>query len=232
MIFGLSDLKIGYGVTRLRDSFLGPDFVSSANDTMGYYVILAESQLIGGHTEYYVLCGLGVPSLVAMGCRTEPAIVHSAHVLQKLHFFQFFNLLYKLHDLPQKKITRIYLKKRFNFCYNSHNLPQNKITRIYRQKKLHDLTVFLYTSYIFHILLECASFVSQTQKGCAEGVSRCAVLILTKMLLLKAHCAFFDSCVLPMCKQVCIPTSKVWQTKQRVSVVNSDSLVTWSTQTH
>ena len=34
MIFGLSDLKIGHGVTRLQDSFLGPDFVFSANDTM------------------------------------------------------------------------------------------------------------------------------------------------------------------------------------------------------
>ena len=34
MIFGPSDLKIGYGVTRLQDSFLVPDFVSSTNDTM------------------------------------------------------------------------------------------------------------------------------------------------------------------------------------------------------
>ena len=28
---------------------------------------------------------------VTMGCRTEPAAVHIAHVLQRLHFFQFFN---------------------------------------------------------------------------------------------------------------------------------------------
>ena len=26
-----------------------------------------------------------------MGCHTEPAAVHIVHVLQKLHFFQFFN---------------------------------------------------------------------------------------------------------------------------------------------
>ena len=66
-----------------------------------------------------------------MGCRTEPAAVHIAHVLQRLDFFQFFNFFYNLHDLQQKK----------------------KITRIYSiKKKLHDYTVFLYTTYIFHEL--------------------------------------------------------------------------------
>ena len=47
-----------------------------------------------------------------MGCRTEPVVVHIAHVLQKLHFFQFFiyhtNLpLKKLHAFTAKKFTRL-----------------------------------------------------------------------------------------------------------------------------
>ena len=34
---------------------------------------------------------------VAMGCRMEPAAVHIAHVLQRLHFFQFFlNIFHNL----------------------------------------------------------------------------------------------------------------------------------------
>ena len=44
-----------------------------------------------------------------MGCRTEPAAVHIAHVLQRLHFFQFFNFFYNLHDLPQKKIQFFFI---------------------------------------------------------------------------------------------------------------------------
>ena len=44
------------------------------NENPVSHVILAGSQLIGGHTEYLVLCGLGVPFLqVAIGCRTKPA---------------------------------------------------------------------------------------------------------------------------------------------------------------
>ena len=75
-----------------------------------------------------------------MGCHTEPAAVHIAHVLQRLHFFQFFNffIIYttyrkkkKLHTLTAKKNNSI-------FFYNSHDLPQKKIARIYRKKKLHD----------------------------------------------------------------------------------------------
>ena len=47
-----------------------------------------------------------------MGCRTEPAIVHIDHVLQKLHFFfQFSNFFCnytayrkkKIHDFPVKE---------------------------------------------------------------------------------------------------------------------------------
>ena len=59
-----------------------------------------------------------------MGCRTEPAAVNIGHVLQRLHFFQFLIFFYFYTILPQKKL---------------HDLPQ-----------LHDLKIFLYTSYIFH----------------------------------------------------------------------------------
>ena len=61
---------------------------------------------------------------VAMGCHTETAVVHIAHCAFLSKFSKFF---YNLHDLLQKKNTRIYCKK-----------------------KLHDLTIFLYASYIFH----------------------------------------------------------------------------------
>ena len=92
---------------------------------------------------------------VAMGCRTEPAAVHIAHVLQRLDFFQFFNFFYNLHVLQQKKknYTTYSKKKNSIFFYNSPDLQQKKkITRIYSiKKKLHDYTVFLYTTYIFHL---------------------------------------------------------------------------------
>ena len=58
------------------------------------------------------------PCMVAMGCCTKPAIVHSAHVLQKLYFFQFL-ILFVIHTTHLKK-------KKFT-------------TRIYRKKTLHNL---------------------------------------------------------------------------------------------
>ena len=71
---------------------------------------------------------------VALGCRTEPAAVHIAHVLQRLHFFQFFNFfLDNLHALPQK-LHALTVKKNQFFFINSHDLPQKKITHIYRKK--------------------------------------------------------------------------------------------------
>ena len=78
---------------------------------------------------------------VTMGCRTEPAAVHIAHVLQRLHFFQFFNFFYILHDVPQKKkITHPYRKKKNSIFFIIHrtyrkkknytHLPQKKITQL------------------------------------------------------------------------------------------------------
>ena len=63
-----------------------------------------------------------------MGCHTEPAAVHIAHVLQRLHFFQFFNFFYNLHDLPQKE------KIQFFFIIHTTYSKNKKITRIYSQK--------------------------------------------------------------------------------------------------
>ena len=64
-----------------------------------------------------------------MGCRTEPASVHIAHVLQKLHFFQFFNFFLTLHDFPQKRLRALTAKiKEFNFFFIIH--------ATYRKKKL------------------------------------------------------------------------------------------------
>ena len=81
-----------------------------------------------------------------MGCRTEPAAVHIAHVLQRLHFLQFFSFFYNLHDLPQKKITLLYRKnkKNSNFFYDSHNLQQTKnyTTRRFFCTRLTFFTIF------------------------------------------------------------------------------------------
>ena len=46
-----------------------------------------------------------------MGCRTGPAIVHSVHVLQKLHFFQFFNFFLQF-TLPTAKNTYTHLPQK------------------------------------------------------------------------------------------------------------------------
>ena len=115
--------------------------------------MLAESQLIGGHAEYYVLCGLGVPSLRSLwgAVRNRQLYILRMYCKGWISFnFSIFFIIYptyskkkKLHDLPQKLKNSI-------FFYNSHVLQQKKITRIYSKKKLHDYTVFLYTTYIFH----------------------------------------------------------------------------------
>ena len=61
-----------------------------------------------------------------MGCRTEPAAVHIAHVLQRLHFFKFFNFFFIIYaPLPQKKSI---------FFYKTHDLPQTKSTHLPQKK--------------------------------------------------------------------------------------------------
>ena len=67
-------------------------------------VILAESQRIGGHGEYLMLCGLCVPSLGRYGVPYKPAIVHIAYVLHKLHFFFNFPFFFRITRLAAKKI--------------------------------------------------------------------------------------------------------------------------------
>ena len=68
-----------------------------------------------------------------MGCHTEPAAVHIAHVLQMLHFFQLFIffIIYTTYR-KNKKIALPYRKNKKNqfFFYNSYDLQQKKITRL------------------------------------------------------------------------------------------------------
>ena len=89
-----------------------------------------------------------------MGCCTEPAAVHIAHVLQRLHFFQFFNFFYNLHDLPQIKNYTTYRKNKkiqfFSIIHATYS-KKKKYTHLQQKRKLHDYTVFLYTTYIFHM---------------------------------------------------------------------------------
>ena len=79
-----------------------------------------------------------------MGCRTEPAAVHIAHVLQRLDFFQIFNFFYNLHDLPQKKNYTTYRKnKKIQFFFIIHTTySKKKLHAFTAKKKLHDYTVF------------------------------------------------------------------------------------------
>ena len=86
-----------------------------------------------------------------MGCRTEPAAVHIAHVLQRLDFFQFFNFFYNLHDLPQKKNLHDLPQKLKNsiFFYNSHDLQQKKNCTHLQQKKNYTTIRFFGTRLTF-----------------------------------------------------------------------------------
>ena len=86
-----------------------------------------------------------------MGCCTEPAFVHVAHVMQKLHFFQFFNFFLNLRKLPQKKDYMHSPQKKFQLLFVIYRLyATTKNYMTYSTKKLHELVIFLYTSYIFH----------------------------------------------------------------------------------
>ena len=72
-----------------------------------------------------------------MGCRTEPATVHIAHVLQRLHFFQFFNFFLIIYTTYRKKQLHALTAKKINFFL---------IHTIYGKKKLHALTAKNYTT--------------------------------------------------------------------------------------
>ena len=84
-----------------------------------------------------------------MGCRTEPAAVHIPHVLQKLHFFQFFNFFNDLHALTEKELHALTVKKNSSF-FLIYTTYRKKKSHAFTSKKLHDWTIFLYTTYIFH----------------------------------------------------------------------------------
>ena len=46
-----------------------------------------------------------------MGCHTEPAAVHIAHVSQRLPFFQVFKFFSNSHDYRKKKLLAFTAKK-------------------------------------------------------------------------------------------------------------------------
>ena len=116
--------------------------------------MLAESQLIGGHAEYYVLCGPGVPSLRSLWGAIRNRQLYILRMYCKGCISFNFSIFFKVYmTYRTKKNFHALTAKRNNsiFFYNLHDLPQKKITRIYRKKKLHDWTIFSYTTYIFHI---------------------------------------------------------------------------------
>ena len=102
---------------------------------MTHYVILAESQLIGGHAEYYVLCGPGVPSLGSLWGAIQNRQLYILRMYCKgcisfnfsIFFLKFTPLTAKKNyaPLPQKQ-------KKFNFFFI--------IYTTYRKKKMHAFT--------------------------------------------------------------------------------------------
>ena len=97
-------------------------------------ILLAESQLIGGHAEYYALFGLGVPSLRSLwGAVRNRQLYILRMYCKNCISFNFSIFSYNLHDLPQKKIHALTAKKnKFNFFFRIHTT--------YRKKKLHAFT--------------------------------------------------------------------------------------------
>ena len=127
-----------------------------------------------------MLCGLGVPSLRSLwgAVRNRQLYILRMYCKGWISFnFSIFFIIYttyskkkKLHDLPQKLKNSI-------FFYNSHNLQQKKknYTHLQHKKKLHDYTVFLYTTYIFHTdttrhnPYPCAPCVGKGTKHAQQG---------------------------------------------------------------
>ena len=77
-----------------------------------------------------------------MGCRKEPAAVHIARVLQKLHFFPFFNFFIihttyrkkKLHAFTAKRITR--LDNFFVHDLHFHKTTLHRVAVLHRARVL------------------------------------------------------------------------------------------------
>ena len=112
-------------------------------------MMLAKSQLFGGHKEYLVLCGFGIPSLRLLwgavrnrqckSCISPPSI------------FQFF--FYNLHVSPQEHKYTSLPKKWIFFKNNLHISPQKKNTQFYH--KIPDWTIFFTSATFFCALKLC-----------------------------------------------------------------------------
>ena len=100
--------------------------------------MLAESQLIGGHTEYYVLCGLGVPLLRSLWGAVWNRQLYILRMYCKGCISFKFSIFLIIYTTYRKKELHALTAKKIHFFYNSHNVLQKKIACIYRKKKLHD----------------------------------------------------------------------------------------------
>ena len=99
-----------------------------------------------------MLCGLGVPALRSLWGAVQNRYLYILRMYCKSCIsFNFLILIYNLHGLPQKTITRHYRKKKDSvfFLNNSLNLLQKKIAHIYCKKKKTRLDDFLVHSLPF-----------------------------------------------------------------------------------
>ena len=102
-----------------------------------------------------MLCGLGVPSLRSLwgAVRNRQLYILRMYCKGWISFnFSIFFIIYTTYS-KKKNYTTYSKKKKIQFFFIIHTTysKKKKITRIYsKKKKLHDYTVFLYTTYIFH----------------------------------------------------------------------------------
>ena len=91
--------------------------------------MLANSQLIGGHTEYNVLCGLGVPSLRSLwGAVRNRLYILRTYCKSCISFnFQFFFIINTTYRQKRKKYTHSPQKKNQILFNNLYDFPQKKL---------------------------------------------------------------------------------------------------------
>ena len=64
--------------------------------------------------EYYVLCGLGVPSLRSLSGAVQNRQLYILRMYCKSCISFNFQFFHNLHDLPQKKFQAVTAKKKIN----------------------------------------------------------------------------------------------------------------------
>ena len=92
-----------------------------------------------------MLCGPNVPSLWSVwgAVRNRQLCIVCMYCKGCIFFLSIFQFFQNLHNLTQKNNSFFFI-----LIYTAY---REKKTRIYNQKKkMPDVTIFLYTSYIFH----------------------------------------------------------------------------------